>query len=64
MTRQQELRAREQRGDFIGIVSEHQPQRMTIRQMLDMGSVNIGQVLAEQSHVEPITDERRVRELV
>ncbi len=60
----EELAAREQRGGFVGIVREHQPQRMTTRRMLDMESANIGRVLADQGRVGPITDERGVRELI
>ncbi|MBA3715368.1 MAG: relaxase domain-containing protein, partial [Pyrinomonadaceae bacterium] len=48
----EELAARKQRGEFVGIVREHQPQRMTTRRMLDMESANVRRVLADQGRVE------------
>lgn len=50
-----ELKAREHRGEFVGIVKEGEPKRMTTAEMLKLERANIGRVLAGQAQVEPIT---------
>ncbi|MDQ3651554.1 MAG: relaxase domain-containing protein [Acidobacteriota bacterium] len=44
----EELSARERRGEFVGIVREHQPPQITTRRMLDMEHANIRRVLVDQ----------------
>lgn len=51
---QQELAAREWRGELVGIVKEHQPRQTTTREMLSLERGNIARILAEQGKVEPL----------
>ena len=50
-----ELKEREHRGEFVGIVKEGEPKRMTTAEMLKLERANVERVLAGQSKVEPIT---------